>query len=117
MQKVKLEKEMLRNQQMMEVEKNKIALGAKSDQDIKPNKRFKNFNDVFSGLTRSKNVMTQDPIISLLMTYDSVSAITVTKKNDREHWVHMFNMESMEMTFEACYGGIDEVSYIKMNEI
>lgn len=58
MQKVKLEKEMLRNQQMMEVEKNKIALGAKSDQDIKPNKRFKNFNDVFSGLTRSKNVMT-----------------------------------------------------------
>jgi hypothetical protein len=43
---------------MMEVEKQKKAMGAKSDQDIKPNKRFKNFDDVFSGLTISKNVAT-----------------------------------------------------------
>ena len=52
----KLEKEMLRNELMIEAEKQKKALGAKSDQDVKPNKRFKNFNDVFSGLTRSKQV-------------------------------------------------------------
>ena len=66
---------------MMEVEKQKKAMGAKSDQDIKPNKRFKNFDDVFSGLTISKNVATQYPVVSVLMTYNSKSAITVTKKN------------------------------------
>lgn len=52
--KAKLEKDMLRTNLMIEAEKQKKALGAKSDQDVKPNKRFKNFNDVFSGLTRSK---------------------------------------------------------------
>jgi hypothetical protein len=101
----------------MEVEKQKKALGAKSDQDIKPNKRFKNFNDVFSGLTRSKNIVTQDPVISCIITYNSKSAIVVTKKNDREHWVFQFSLETSEMTFEEKYGGIDDVSYIKMNDI
>jgi hypothetical protein len=52
--KAKLEKEMLHYDLMIEAEKQKKALGAKSDQDVKPNKRFKHFNDVFSGLTRSK---------------------------------------------------------------
>lgn len=49
---------MIRNEQMIEAEKQKKALGAKSDQDVKPNPRFKNFNDVFSGLTRSRQVAT-----------------------------------------------------------
>lgn len=54
--KAKIEKEMLRTELMIEAEKQKKALGAKSDQDVKPNKRFKHFNDVFSGLTRSRQV-------------------------------------------------------------
>jgi hypothetical protein len=101
---------------MMEIEKQKKAMGAKSDQDIKPNKRFKNFDDVFSGLTISKNVATQYPVVSVLMTYNSKSAITVTKKNDREYFVHLCDLESCAMTFEEIYGG-EEDSYIKMNEI
>ena len=64
---------------MIEVEKQKIALGANSDTEIKPNKRFKNYNDIFSGLTKSKNVVTLYPIVSVIITYNSVSAITVTK--------------------------------------
>lgn len=72
---------------MVEVEEQKKALGANSDSDIKPNKRFKNFNDVFSGLTRSKNVLTAHPIITVTMTYNSKSAITVTKASDREYWI------------------------------
>ena len=43
---------------MMTVEKQKEALGANADHDVKPNKRFKNFNDLFSGLTKSKNIST-----------------------------------------------------------
>jgi hypothetical protein len=48
-----LKKELDRNTAMMEVEAQKAALGANSDQDVKPNKRFKNFNDLFSGMTKS----------------------------------------------------------------
>ena len=102
---------------MIDAEKQKAALGAKSDQDIKPNKRFKNFNDVFSGLTISKNVATQYPVISAIITYNSKSAITVTKKDDREYFIHQFDLESCALHFEESYGGIPEESYIKMNEV
>jgi hypothetical protein len=61
--------------------------------------------------------MTQYPVVSCIITYNSKSAITVTKKSDREHWVHQFDLESCGMHFEEIYGGIPEVSYIKMNEI
>lgn len=43
---------------MMAVEKQKQALGANADQDVKPNKRFNNFNDLFANLTKSKNIST-----------------------------------------------------------
>ena len=120
--KAKLEKEMLHNNLMIEAEKQKKALGAKSDQDVKPNKRFKNFNDVFSGLTRSKQVKTQDPMISCIISYNSRSAITITKKSDRVHYVHQFSLETCEMTFMEKYGGRkdefgEDISYIKCNEI
>lgn len=83
-----LKREMDKNEQLLEVEQQKIALGANSDFDLKPNKRFKNFNDVFSGLTKSKNVVTSYPIVSCIITYDSKSAITVTCKSDREYWIN-----------------------------
>ena len=84
---LELKKETDRNKAMMEVELQKISLGANSDQDVKPNKRFKNFNDLFSGLTKSKNVVTMFPIVNCCITYNSKSAITVTMKNEREYWV------------------------------
>lgn len=106
-EKRKLQREMERNAQMVEVEQQKKALGANSDQDIKPNKRFKNFNDVFSGLTRSKNVVTAHPIISCIMTYNSKSAITVTKASDREYWVKQYSLESNQETFAEKVGAMD----------
>ena len=106
-EKRKLQREMERNAQMVEVEQQKKALGANSDQDIKPNKRFKNFNDVFSGLTRSKNVVTAHPIISCMMTYNSKSAITVTKAGDREYWVKQYSLESNQETFAEKVGAMD----------
>lgn len=115
-QRLLLEREVQRNAQMTEVQQSQKALGANSDQDIKPNKRFKNFNDVFSGLTRSKNVVTSFPIISCMMTYNSRSAITVTKKDDREYWVKQYSLETNQMTFEEKFGGLPD-SYIKMKEV
>lgn len=101
---------------MVEVEQQKLALGANSDQDVKPNKRFRNFNDVFSGLTRSKNVVTQYPLINCMISYDSKCAITIEKNNDREYWVKMFSLETFVVGFEEKFGG-NSNSYIKLREV
>jgi len=45
------------------------------------------------------------PIVSLIITYDSSRAITVTKKNDQEYFVKMYDLESYELTFEELYEG------------
>ena len=89
---------------------------------MKPNKRFKYYNDVFSGLTRSKQVKTQDPMVNCLITYNSKSAVTITKKNDHVSLIHQFSLETCAKTFEEQVGGRknedDEfISYIKCNEI
>jgi len=115
-QEMQLQKEVDRNKAMVEVEQQKIALGANSDQDVKPNKRFKNFNDVFSGLTRSKNVVTQYPLINCSISYDSKSAITVMKNNDREYWIKQYSLESFVVTMEEMFGGKPD-SYIKLREV
>ena len=115
-QKSLLQKEIDRNNAMMEVEQQKQALGANSDSDVKPNPRFKNFNDVFSGLTKSKNVPTMYPIINCYVSYNSKSAITVTMKNDREYWVKQYSLETYAITFEEKIGGLPN-SYIKLKEV
>lgn len=100
----------------MEVEAQKRALGANADQEVKPNKRFKNFNDLFSSLTRSKNVSTVNPIVNCCITYNSKSAITVTKKDDREYWVKQHSLETFIDTFEEKIGN-GTTSYIKCKEV
>lgn len=111
-----LEKEAQRLQAQMEVEAQKRALGANADQEVKPNKRFKNFNDLFSSLTRSKNVSTVNPIVNCCITYNSKSAITVTKKDDREYWVKQHSLETYIDTFEEKVGN-GKTSYIKLKEV
>ena len=99
-----------------EHEKQKAALGANADQEVKPNLRFKNFDNVFSGLTKSKNVVTMYPIVSCIITYDSKSVITVTKRSDRESMVKQYSLETYKMTFEEKIGGKPN-DYIKIKEV
>ena len=101
---------------MMEVEAQKKALGANSDSEVKPNKRFRNFNDLFSGLTKSMNVSTVYPIVNCCISYNSRSACTVTKKGDREYWIKQHSLETYIDTFEEKVGGHHD-SYIKLKEI
>jgi hypothetical protein len=56
------------------------------------------------------------PIVSMIITYDSTKAITVTKRNDREYYVKQYDLESYEMTFEEKIGG-GELQYIKLKEV
>ena len=82
----------------------------------KPNPRFKNYSGVFKNLVKSTNVTTMWPIVSMIITYDSSKAITVTKKDDREYYVKQYDLESYELTFEEKIGGGPE-QYIKLKEV
>ena len=56
------------------------------------------------------------PIVSMLITYDSSRAVTVTKKDEREYYLKMYDLEESKLTFEEKIGGEPD-SYIKMKEI
>ena len=56
------------------------------------------------------------PIVSMIISLDSTRAITVTKKNDREYWVKMYDLENYELMFEEKYGGNPD-SFIKLKEV
>ena len=71
----------------------------------KPNPRFKNYSDVFKNLIKQNNVDTAYPITSMIITYDSTRAITVSKKEDYEHYINQYDLESYECTFTEKIGG------------
>jgi hypothetical protein len=50
--------------------------------ELQPNLRLKSHKKLFTGLLKQTNVITMWPIISLIISYDSTRAITVTKKNE-----------------------------------
>ena len=71
---------------------------------------------MFSGLTKSKNVVTMYNIISCMITYNSKSVLTVTKATDREYYVKQYSLETYAMTFEEKIGGRPE-NYIKAKDV
>ena len=82
----------------------------------KPNPRFKNYSEVFKNLVKSTNVVTMYPICSMIITYDSTKAVTVTKRNDREYYVKQYDLEHYGLTFEEKIGGGPN-QYIKLKEV
>jgi len=56
------------------------------------------------------------PIVSMIITYDSSKAVTVTKRNDREYYIKQYDLESYDLTFEEKIGG-GEDQYIKLKEV
>ena len=83
---------------------------------LQPNAAFKSYKELFRNLTKSKLVVTMYPIITCIITYDSTRAITVTKKDDTEFWVRMYNLETYEKTFDEQVGG-NEDDYIRLKEV
>ena len=67
-------------------------------------------------MTKHKVVPTMYPIVSVSISYDSTRAITVTKKDDREFWVRMYDLESYDKTFDMQIGGNPD-SFIRTKEI
>ena len=98
------------------MEKRKKQLGGGGDAVVKPNSAFRYFNDQFSNLTQSKSVMTMYPLVYVMITYNSKLAVTVTKKDDREYFIKMYDLITYRQTFEENIGGLPE-SYIKLKEV
>lgn len=56
------------------------------------------------------------PIQSVALSYNSLVALTVTKKNEMEYWFRVYDLETYDQLFEEVFGG-DEKDYIKMKDI
>lgn len=82
----------------------------------KPLSSFKNHKKIFDNLIKTTDIRTLYPIMSMLITYDSRYAITVTKKDDREYWIKIYDVLTYAKTFEEKIGGESD-SYIKLKEV
>ena len=67
--------------------------------------RFKSYKNIFKNLIKYKSVPTKFPIISMMITYDSSRAITVTKNSEFESIIKMYSLNDYSITFEEHIGG------------
>ena len=65
---------------------------------------------------KETNVSTMYPICDCIFSYDSTRAIVTMKKNDKEYFVKMYDLESYKLTFEEKVGG-EYSDYIKMKVV
>ena len=82
----------------------------------KPNPRFKNYRNLFTNLLNINEVTTYYPICSVILTYNSKHALTVTKKGEREYYVKTYSLDTNEQVFEEKIGGGPN-DYIKLKEV
>jgi hypothetical protein len=83
---------------------------------FKPNARFEVYSKLFTNLLQENDVATMYPIQTMAMTQDSTRAITVTKRDDCESYVKMYNMQTQELSFEEKIGGGPE-QFIRVKEV
>ena len=85
----------------------------KDDTDDEGNKNFQNFDHIFKNLTLTNKVMTEYPLVSVTISFDSSRAITVTKDDETHYCVKQYDMDSQELVFAEHFYG----EYIKIKEI
>lgn len=82
----------------------------------KPNERFHNYTSLFNNLLTQHSVATLYPIVSMIINYRSTRAITISKKDDTESWVMMFDLATTRQTFMEKYGGQQD-SFVKLKDV
>ena len=92
------------------------AINGDSDRKNKPNVFFKNYRQLMNDLVHQNNIKTLYSIVNMGISNDSKAAFTVTKKNDREYYVKMYDIEKKDLIFEEVIGGKPD-SYIKAKDI
>jgi hypothetical protein len=100
-----LRAEMENNNFLLDIEHQKMLIGANSDNDIKPNSKFKNFNDLLSNLTKTRNITTKYPIISVTISHDNMYAVTVTCKDETTFFIKIYSLNTYSIVFDEVIGG------------
>ena len=84
--------------------------------DMKPNMRFRNYKNIFTNLIKYRSVMTAYPLVTMMISYDSTRALTVTKKAENASILKMYSLKDYDITFHEELGN-GEDDYIKVKEI
>jgi hypothetical protein len=82
----------------------------------KPNPRFKHYKELFNNLVKDVDIPTLYPICSVIITYNSKYAVTVTKRDEKEYYVKMYSLSTYDLEYEEKIGG-NENDYIKLKEV
>ena len=61
-------------------------------------------------------MITKYPLVGMSISFDSTRALTVTKKDDKESYIKMYDLNTSELTFEEQIGGQPD-QYVKVKEI
>lgn len=72
---------------------------------LKANPRFHNHKEIFNDMLKESSVLTTNPVNNCMITYDSKRAVIVSKKDEREYAIEMFDLETYEQTFMEKIGG------------
>lgn len=83
---------------------------------LKSNSRFLNYSANFKNLLKTQPIVTMYPLVTMAISYDSTLAMSIAKKNDRESWIKMYDLNTGDLTFEEKIGGLED-SFIKCKEI
>jgi hypothetical protein len=83
---------------------------------IQPNGRLAKYRHIFQNLLKTNSIVTQYPIMTMLISYDSQRAISVQVKSDHEAYIVQHSIQTQELTFKMKFGG-SETNYIKLKEV
>ena len=67
-------------------------------------------------MLKESKIMTEYPINTCMISYDSKVTVQVQKKGEREYRMQMFDLESYQKVFDEGVGGQPE-DYIKIKDI
>jgi hypothetical protein len=59
---------------------------------LTPNPRFKPYSNIFKKLIKQTTIVTPFIVISMIINYTSTVAVAVLKKNEHQHFIHMYSL-------------------------
>ena len=80
---------------------------------LMPNHYFKSYHNEFNYLVHSCTVATKHVVVSIAISFDSSLAISITKHNEMEYWIHMYSLTTYLEVFSEKVTG----DYIKLKEV
>ena len=79
----------------------------------RPYANMKEYSHMFNELIKQQTVETSHPIVSMMITYDSTRTVLVSKVNDQEYLVQMYDLQTYQIQFQESFKG----TYIKLKEV